>query len=206
MKEELEYQIFDKFHKLFKNRLNEKISCLYYGIETGDGWYNLLFDSLSKIINIAPDNFEIVQIKEKFGRLTIYSDNSTEQIDDIISKAEKASQSICEICGAPGKLSKGNWILTLCETCEKRERFSVEIISSQPSFDPLAPVELYIKGQIGKPGKSKISVIRNSETEDQFHNLSDKEFTLAFKNLQIKHFGKVLKSADVNKIRKENKC
>jgi len=66
----------------------------------------------------------IVQIKEKFGRLCVYAHWDPKyglfgEVDALIRAAELRSSELCEKCGATGaKLRTGRpWIRTLCEQC-----------------------------------------------------------------------------------------
>lgn len=96
------------------------------GIHCGDGWFQLL-DSLFFVINrelsnipVAQRNFKILQIKEKFGRLTIYCEGATEYIRDTIAQAEEMSEQICETCGEYGSLrDSALWIKVRCDECER---------------------------------------------------------------------------------------
>ena len=60
-----------------------------------------------------------VQVKEKFGGLRFYMTGGTDEIFDLIEKAEALSYKTCESCGAPGTQSNSKWITTLCEDCRK---------------------------------------------------------------------------------------
>lgn len=93
--------------------------------ECEDGWYELLHQ-LCLDIQAAnpPENFCVVQVKEKFGTLRFYVDNSNKEIDDLIHEAEMKSSSICEYCGSTEKIEtradKGKyWIRTLCSECRE---------------------------------------------------------------------------------------
>lgn len=66
-----------------------------------------------------------VQVKEKFGSLRFYMHNSTEEMEELISKAEEETSKTCEACGKPGTERSGGWIFTLCDGCwekKKKER------------------------------------------------------------------------------------
>ena len=86
----------------------------------GEGWRGLVEKLVEDIIKIAPD-VEISQIKEKFGGLRFYIDYGTDEVFDLISKAEQESFKICEGCGTKENVTtEGGWILTLCKTCRKK--------------------------------------------------------------------------------------
>jgi len=56
-----------------------------------------------------------VQIKEKYGLLNIYLDNYIEVADDATDKAYQKSETICEVCGKPGKMREDRgWYFTAC--------------------------------------------------------------------------------------------
>jgi len=67
------------------------------------------------------DNYRILQWKEKFGQLRIYSNGIPKKIADQYyaweAKYEKLSGETCYSCGKPGHLMKTGWILPYCEEC-----------------------------------------------------------------------------------------
>lgn len=77
------------------------------------GWASLIhkiFDKKEELNTTA----RIVQVKEKWGGLRIYSDYD-EVFEPFIHEVERESFKICEQCGAPGDLRSGGWYKTLCE-------------------------------------------------------------------------------------------
>ena len=86
----------------------------------GEGWHSLIKSLLRTIdcyVARGPLDgvFEIVQIKEKFGGLRVYSDHADDYIQGAITMAECMSNNVCEVCGAPGQnIIKTNWIKTRC--------------------------------------------------------------------------------------------
>ena len=77
----------------------------------GKGWtplVNRVFDKLETI----KGSIKIVQVKEKWGGLRIYTDYSNKELDKVIYDAEKESLEICEVCGKPGKLRGKTWYYT----------------------------------------------------------------------------------------------
>lgn len=98
---------------------------------TGIGWYNLIYtltnciDRRLEHLNKDGGNRKVViaQIKEKFGGLRYYADGDVdEQMDGMIDFAESLSYTICEECGAPGKLRSGGWMRTLCDKHEEERQ------------------------------------------------------------------------------------
>ena len=57
------------------------------------------------------------QVKEKFGGLRFYMTCGTDEIYDLIEKAEALSYKTCEECGQPGEEKPTSWIRTLCDGC-----------------------------------------------------------------------------------------
>lgn len=90
-----------------------------FGFECGKGWYPLieeLFDEIEKIED--KNGLEILQVKEKWGMLTIYYYGGTEEIDTFVDDACKKSTTICENCGKLGEIKcKGGWYFTVCDDC-----------------------------------------------------------------------------------------
>jgi hypothetical protein len=86
-------------------------------IGVGPGWYSLVTTLDEKIAELFPD-YEIEQVKEKYGTLRYYcSVDGEDSVHTLIEAAEAASRVTCEKCGAPGKLgsSEGWWRTTCAE-------------------------------------------------------------------------------------------
>lgn len=80
----------------------------------GEGWAPLIrevFEYMEK----TRVHSKIVQVKEKWGGLRIYTDVVHDGLDAKIRDVEKKSFTICEQCGSAGKLRSGSWYRTLCE-------------------------------------------------------------------------------------------
>lgn len=79
MKGQLQKKLFEKYPSIFQQKdLPMTQTCMCWGIETGDGWYDLI-DNLCKWISNQvkwnPHVFpliEFTQVKEKYGGLRIY--------------------------------------------------------------------------------------------------------------------------------------
>ena len=112
-----------------------------FGIECGEGWYDLLDQlctdiegELKRTHNDKEEYpFQINQIKEKYGGLRFYVSSANDKIYDMISAAEKKSYTICEECGEPGKeyIIRG-WVMTLCKESAKKKfvQWRLSIIES----------------------------------------------------------------------------
>ena len=55
------------------------------------------------------ERFQILQIKEKFGQLTVYLADSTRDMDAVIRAPADESTRTCEVCGAPGELKQRDY-------------------------------------------------------------------------------------------------
>ena len=131
MKQELEQSLILKYPHIFQDVDKPmQVSCMYWGIAVGDGWFNILSnvcekitehentpEILEKIKNKEYDKVKAQQIKEKFGGLRFYISGGDEKIRSFIDEVEKSSWKICEECSQPGKQTKSGWIRTLCEKC-----------------------------------------------------------------------------------------
>lgn len=67
-----------------------------------------------------PDDFHILDIKEKWGKLRVSLSHDSEYINDVLFKYEYISSFICIDCGAPypfAQMTYGSWVMPLCERC-----------------------------------------------------------------------------------------
>ena len=141
MKQELQNKLFEKYPKFFENK-NKGWSQtrICDGIICGDGWYSLIDNLCDYITRTVKNNNHLFparpiafQIKEKYGGLRFYIDwvknekcksNVSDenksyyqnQISGAISFTEYLSDTICEVCGKPGKNQTiERWSTTRCE-------------------------------------------------------------------------------------------
>lgn len=140
MKEELERKVFEKYPDLYatKDESGKPTDKPCVGFSHGDGWYDII-DGLSSTIRhitkyhperkkLSPQEFEekyglrVVQVKEKFGGLRYYVDNSSPEIEAAIMMAESMSFRTCEFCGNRGSCRSDAWIRTLCDECDEKTR------------------------------------------------------------------------------------
>ena len=116
-----------------KSRFPEGYSGFIY---CKSGWDWILEDLERKLTYLDPD-YELYQVKEKFGTLRFYygihGDKIIQDIArDIVRIAEQESASTCETCGSSSriatdtvkydktvKLRTKNWWATRCDTCCK---------------------------------------------------------------------------------------
>ena len=115
MSPELTKKLIDKYPTLYNQQH-------FWGFECGDGWYNII-DHLSSAITTYTNpvtefnvfNVVVSQVKEKFGGLRFYADNTDRVVDGMIWLAEHMSENTCETCGNRGELRNGSWLVTLCD-------------------------------------------------------------------------------------------
>jgi len=146
MIQELQDKLFEKYPSLFENKNKSPMSSpMCFGIECGDGWYELLSSvcwrisshekNIEERIAIRNKNgrendqsdleycsVKFDQIKEKFGGLRIYFSGGDDYVEGVVDMAGEYSYKICEVCGNPGKPNKGGWIVTLCDNCRNKSQ------------------------------------------------------------------------------------
>jgi len=83
--------------------------------QIGQGWNLLVKNLIEDLIALGWDK-QICQVKEKFGGLRLYINAGSDAVFDRISKAERDSYDICEVCGEKGEMRRDlGWYLTLCD-------------------------------------------------------------------------------------------
>ena len=121
MKENLQEKLYETYPEIFKDKeLPESESCMHRGIETGDGWYDLIDMLCQKLqwqasVNKYP---QVVaeQVKQECGSFNfIFRTEATEEsgkfkqprtaeyLRGMVHFAESMSKMICEKCGAIGE-------------------------------------------------------------------------------------------------------
>jgi len=126
MRGELQSKLIEKYPGLFSEltewRSGDMVTPICFGIETGDGWYDLLDELFGKMVELD-DTVVLSQVKEKFGELRVYTGPTTDAVFDLIDDYTEKSLRVCEVCGKEGKLRGHEWLRTLCDECqEKRDR------------------------------------------------------------------------------------
>jgi len=126
-------EIISKYPLLFRDcKLPVSQSCMAFGIDTGDGWLQLIDQLSQELESTAKQVVWYAQIKEKFGTLRVYlnyaasvSNEKMQEVDAILDKYQELSSRVCEQCGKPGKLVRKGWWTTACvdhRTLTKREK------------------------------------------------------------------------------------
>jgi hypothetical protein len=98
--------LMKRFKGFFKHKDNLRASLMAFGFGP-DGWYPIikkLCIDIEKELE-KPENkelrkdFEVIQVKEKFGELRFYTNFGNERIFDLIGAAEEESHKVCANCG-----------------------------------------------------------------------------------------------------------
>lgn len=88
------------------------------GIDIGPGWNEIVLDLDAKLATLFPD-YQVHQVKEKFGGLRYYTEPVPAELFDrwhaLIVRAERLCSETCEECGQPGTLRPTRWVRTLCD-------------------------------------------------------------------------------------------
>jgi hypothetical protein len=136
MNDELQNKLYEKYPQLFVNKDKTPMqSPMCFGIETGEGWYEIL-SSLCWTIKQYEDSIiwqtewnqktnpeyksdyfpvKFDQIKEKYGGLRVYFSGGDQYIEGLVSMAEAMSYKVCDVCGNKGEANKQGWVSTRCE-------------------------------------------------------------------------------------------
>jgi len=124
MTKEKQKILFEKYPSLFVDKdKSPSETCMCWGCECGDGWFDILDETCRKIIEIDKDKkFKFLQVKEKFGGLRLYGIGETDEISNILECAEIESFRTCEHCGSKENVTQRgeSWIYTLCNNCFHR--------------------------------------------------------------------------------------
>ena len=119
MRQELDEKLCRKFPNLYRDRNGRpQDTAMCWGFSCGDGWFEIIRDLSRKITELDP-NCVALQVKEKFGSLCFYEDDTTDEVHDAIEEAERKSAKTCEMCGQPGKIRGKMWLKCTCDKCEE---------------------------------------------------------------------------------------
>lgn len=105
-----------------------------------EGWRKTfvpdMIDELCDALGPYVEDFEVYQIKEKFGSLTVYwgwkhrdytdeENKDRKEIDDvvksIIDKYRKISEHTCVKCGGKATFLSAHWVIPWCDACRDRK-------------------------------------------------------------------------------------
>jgi hypothetical protein len=125
----------DKYPKIFGTS-DPSEPYTTYGIECGDGWYDLLDVlcrniqhhvnwKIERIPEEEREGFQVVatQIKQKFSTLRFYYNGGDDYTSGLIQMAESMSGMICEDCGDKATVKTKGWITNICNSCHIKGKF-----------------------------------------------------------------------------------
>lgn len=154
MTPELEKEIYEISPVFFEDAIaclnkekNEMDTCMYWGLECGDGWFEpiKIFAEKTNYVNEIAKRYNIKfvcdQLKEKYSKFTCYwsakkidetkpiieNDILTSMITDAVESCELACYNVCEWCGADGGFNGNNmtttqgWMSRVCKKCAKEK-------------------------------------------------------------------------------------
>lgn len=103
------------------------------------GWEKLLLQFSEDIRPILIkgnylNEYYFVQLKEKWGRLVVFSNSIpksiSKEVDRLISDYEIMSENVCIDCGSPyAKMCNVSWIIPFCEKCFKKYYHNIDYSS-----------------------------------------------------------------------------
>ena len=87
----------------------------FWGLECGEGWHQLIYEFFQEIEPLVKDSadFTVLQIKQKFGTLRIYTNHDV-LVQDALHRAEKKAAETCEICGDKASTIEQPWGAIRC--------------------------------------------------------------------------------------------
>ena len=106
-----------QFPALYRNMRDEcSILC-------ESGWYNLIYDLSIKLERLRINELEVVQVKQKWGTLSVVTNISTDKVSQILEEIESKSNSICEKCGTADShlYYKKLYRIVLCSICASKD-------------------------------------------------------------------------------------
>jgi hypothetical protein len=100
-----------------------------FGFQHGDGRFDILWRLCEELEPLVAElekqtgqQFEVLQVKEKFGGLRFYVNHSTDAISQRIRTARIESLQTCELCGKPGQLFQSPWSGVRCDECAEESK------------------------------------------------------------------------------------
>ena len=122
MRNELEQRLVER-PTWFNTGGDIRCTAMPRGFEHDDGWFDILWrlcEDLEPLVaqfeQETGSQFEVPQVKEKFGSLRFYLNcRNDAAIRQRIGTAAQESFRTCEICGQPGELREDGRIKTLCD-------------------------------------------------------------------------------------------
>lgn len=97
MNQKLQDKLFKDFPRLFAQKdADRKETCMCWGIECPDAWYDVIYAACALLQTRTDDNthsdkypqVQFTQVKEKFGRLCMYNNVNSDYVDGVIDMAD----------------------------------------------------------------------------------------------------------------------
>lgn len=122
MNKALEQNLIERWPTWFNTGGDVRHTLMSWGFCHGDGWFGILWRLCGDLEPLVAEferttgcQFEVLQVKEKFGGLRFSVNSANDAIRQRIQTAQRESLHTCEVCGQPGKRREGGWIKTLCD-------------------------------------------------------------------------------------------
>jgi len=118
--------LLDKYPELFGTDFDPRKTLIGFGFEVGSAWRDIIVSYLPEIAKIVKEDnltdFRIIQVKEKFGMLSIYTRSSNEKIEEILEKIALECSQTCDLCGTKENVSfrRNGWLRVRCDNCENK--------------------------------------------------------------------------------------
>jgi hypothetical protein len=122
MQKELEQHLVERWPTWFNTGGDIKHTAMPWGFAHDDGWFEILWRLCADLEPLVAQleqeigcQFEVLQVKEKFGGLRFSVNHKSDAIRQRIDAAIQESFHTCEVCGQPGRQRKDDWSRTLCD-------------------------------------------------------------------------------------------
>lgn len=115
------YNIIDNLCGTIQNHIDNRLEQIEwakkwnYKVNDPDHEWTAFVERKEREIPEPVEQVVAIQVKEKFGGLRFYYNGGDDFVQGVVHMAESMSYDTCEVCGAPGKPTRGGWIRTLCK-------------------------------------------------------------------------------------------
>lgn len=133
MTDEKDAALCAKYPKIFSERnMSMQETCMCWGLDCGDGWYDLidtLCCQLQSEVDQNPKQVQIIakQVKQKYGTLRFDVGWASERIAGMVQMVEAISGRICEECGNKATVRTRGYVRNLCEPCHAESKKPKEL-------------------------------------------------------------------------------
>ena len=106
MSPELDALLCQRYPQIFADRhASMQTTCMCWGFSCGDGWFQLIDTLCANLQRMTDEDgapqIIAVQVKEKFGVLTVSINDRSDDVLAIFDKYARRSAAICIVCGKP---------------------------------------------------------------------------------------------------------